>query len=425
MSIKQLGNRLLHNKTLRNGGLFSIYSFFNKGVSFVLLILLANYILPEQYGKLSLYNTCTMFLGYMIGLSASGYMEITYFKSSKVDFKKDFSTICEITVFMSLFLSFLLLAFHNQLAIWLKIDSLYLAVGLSTVFMNQFVSMNLNYLRITEEISKYGLLSCGYAVINFVLSLFLVIPQKMDWEGRIYAQFATEILFFIIAIICFAHRKLLLPHFEWDRFKIILAWSIPLIPHHLSSWLRQGADRYIIDAIYTTADVGLFSFALNLTNVIIMIGNAFNATNSVNLFQTLSSDADNINKINSLHRKERMILVIYAVASVIIVFGGVTLVPIFLPHYSQAVPYFMILSIYGFIQCMYLLVCNYLFYYNATKQLMYITFGCSVFHLILSLCLTRYSLYLTCVVYVISFLVMFLLVWKKSKMLINTNLPIC
>ena len=134
MSIKQLGNRLLHNKTLRNGGLFSIYSFFNKGVSFVLLILLANYILPEQYGKLSLYNTCTMFLGYMIGLSASGYMEITYFKSSKVDFKKDFSTICEITVFMSLFLSFLLLAFHNQLAIWLKIDSLYLSVGLSTVF---------------------------------------------------------------------------------------------------------------------------------------------------------------------------------------------------------------------------------------------------------------------------------------------------
>ena len=66
MEIKTRINNLIHSKTVRNGGLFSAFSFFNKGIGFVLLILLAKYIQPSEYGELSLFNTLVSLLGYFV-----------------------------------------------------------------------------------------------------------------------------------------------------------------------------------------------------------------------------------------------------------------------------------------------------------------------------------------------------------------------
>ena len=66
-----------------------------------------------------------------------------------------------------------------------------------------------------------------------------------------------------------------------------MSWGIPLIPHLATTWLRQGCDRYIINYHYELAEVGLFSFALNMANIIEMMGGSFNANNYVNIYKTL------------------------------------------------------------------------------------------------------------------------------------------
>lgn len=419
MDYKARINALIHSKTVRNGGLFSAYSFFNKGVGFVLLILLAKYIQPSQYGELSLFNTLVSLLGYFVGLSTAGYLDISFFKEKREDFKKDFTSICIITLVVSLFICLVFVALQTYLIQWLKLESRFLFLGLAVAVMSVFINLNLSYWRVTEKISKYGLISCGYALFNFALSLYLVIYEDLNWHGRVYAQVICEVSFFSIAIFTFVKYKLFSSSTDWSRYKRILLWGMPLIPHQMSVWLRQGCDQYIINAFYTTADVGLFSFALNLTNVIIILGTAFNSTNSVTMFQTLSSDADSLTKIAKLRRQERAILLIYLFFTVVIILGAFIFVPVLLPKYVACLPYFLILSFYGLIQCLYFLVCNYLFYYNETKSLMWITFLCSLVHLALSFIFTRFSLYLTCSIYIVSFSLIFFLVWKKSRNLIK------
>ena len=424
MNIKELTNKAIHNKTIRNGGLFSIFSFTNRGIGFVLLILLARFIQPEQYGELSLYTTYVELLGYFVGLSTAGYMSVSFFKETQDNFNKDFSAIFIITVVMSSLLCLILLLFRNHLSVWLKIDVGFLFLGLTTAFMITILQLNLDYLRIKEKVSKYGVLSCGYALLNFILSLYLVINKDLNWQGRVYAQSLSALLLFIIAIVCFSKRKMLCFTKSWGRYKAILIWGIPLIPHLVSNWVRQGLDRYIIDASHSTADVGIFSFALTLSGIIGMVGMAFNATNSVNIYQVLSSNINNKDKLLKLKKEERLIFCIYAVSAIVVVIGGTFFVPIVLPKYSSAIPYMLILSVYEFIRCLYFLVCNYLFYYNATKELMLITVTSSVLHLILSLLFTRYSLYLTSVIYIISFSCVLFFVYIKSRKLIKEKIPI-
>lgn len=72
MIIKE-NNKLLLNKSLLKGTLFSLFSFINKGLVFLLLLILANFIAPAEYGYLGLFSTVAMVVGYFVAMSSEGY----------------------------------------------------------------------------------------------------------------------------------------------------------------------------------------------------------------------------------------------------------------------------------------------------------------------------------------------------------------
>ncbi len=421
-TITQCVQSLLHNKTVRNGGLFAVFSFFNRGISFVLLTILARYIAPAEYGELSLFNTVVTFLGYFVGLSTAGYLSVSFFKESKERFKEDFTAICLITVVVSSIILVLFLLSSNWLSGLLKVSVKFLFLGLLISFANVFVGLNIDYFRVQEKLSWYGILSCSFALLNFVLTLYLVIGKDLNWHGQVYALAICNVVFALIALCFFVKNKLFVISKNWAVYKKVIVWGLPIIPHLASGWVKNGLDRYIIEGTHCMADVGLFSFALTLATVIIMIGQAFNQTNSVNLYQTLSSTDSKENKLRSLRRKEKFLSLFFLVAVVVIIIGGVVFIPLIMPKYTASIPYFAILSIYGFLQCIYFLYCNYLFFFDSTKQLMYITFGSSVIHFLLSFWLTRYSLYITCLIYVVSMLIVVTLVYLQSRKLLKEKI---
>ena len=216
---KELISKIRNNKTLINGGLFSLFSFFNRGIGFILLMLLAKYILPAEYGQLSLFNTIVMFLSFIVGLSTPGYFSLSYFQGNKEILKKNFTAICFITISVSTALCVLILCLHSYLYIFLKIEPTFLYIALFMAFCIIFVQMNLDYLRIQEKVSKYGLLSCTFALCNMVLSLYLVIGLDLSWKGCVYSQMTCNIIYFIISVIWFYKEHLFMFTIEFDIYK--------------------------------------------------------------------------------------------------------------------------------------------------------------------------------------------------------------
>lgn len=411
------------NKTLKNGGLFSIFSFLNQGIAFVLLVILAKFIKPSEYGSLSLYNTVSIFVGYFIALSTTGYFSVSYFKKNREEFCKDFSTIISIALGIFVFFLLVISLFSHALSITLDLPQELLYVVVANSFFNVFFNLNLDYNRIQEKVGYYGILSIGFAILNFVLSLLLVINFHLNWQGRVYAQLVCSVAFGVFSLIFFSKYHLFnFKELKWERFRFIILWGVPLIPHLAAIWLREGADRYIINSFHDISEVGLFSFALNLANVIISVGLAFNATNSVTIFKTLSKEQSALDKIAIIKRQSKMILGVYFITTVLVVIGVSLFVPFLLSEYTKSLSYFYILALYGFIQCLYFLVCNFLFYYNRNKEIMYITFTTAIFHMLLSWTFTRYNLHLTCAIYVIIEALIVTLVFWRSKKAIKDNL---
>lgn len=410
------------NKTLINGVYFSLFAFLGRGISFVLLIILASYIPPSDYGKLSLFNTVVMVFGFFMAFSTSGYFGISYFKENQQTFRQDFTFVMLMLVLTTGMVSLVIFLLGNHLSELAGITNELLWLALLIACVNVPFQMHMDYYRLQEKVKMYGIMNMGNAVLNALFSLLLVITFAQGWMGRVNTHVGVSVFFGFIAILFFVKQGFFDFNIKKERMRMILFWGLPQIPHLATTWLRQGCDQYIINYHYTTQEVGLFSFALNLVGIITMIGMAFNSSNSVTIFQVLS-DKSIEDKRKVLNKNTCNIFAIYLSAAVIIAIFGSVFVPIVLPKYGGSIPYFIILTVYGFMVCLYFLFCNYLFYYGQTKKLMFITFGTSVVHLCLSFLLTQYSLYFTTIIYLVSQTLCVGLVYWYSRNLLRNKLP--
>lgn len=160
--------RLKINKTIKNGGLFSIFSFLNQGISFVLLVILAKYITPSEYGSLSLYNTVSTFVGFFIALSTTGYASVSYFRNERQEYCKDVSSIIAIALSVFSLLMLFVLIFSNSLNNALNLPYELLYVILINSFFYLLSTVYLDYERVRENVGIYGVLSVSSVLLIFI-----------------------------------------------------------------------------------------------------------------------------------------------------------------------------------------------------------------------------------------------------------------
>jgi len=413
---------IFKNETLRNGVFFTLFSFANKGINFVLLIILARYITPTEYGYWSLFGTIVMFVGYFIAMTTEGYITIAYFKDGMSGVKKSFSCILLTTLIVSCFLISVTSILRDSLQQILDLPWQYLYLAIGIAFFTIYSNICLDYLRIKKKIALYGIFSCSSAILVFGLSIVFVKYCLIGWRGCALAQFIGFLLFGMIGLCYFLFSKKFEPP-NIKHWAKMLAWGIPLIPHLATAFIRFGCDRYIINHYYSITDVGIFSFAYTLAMAISTIGMGFNQANSINIFEVLGNKEIDVHKKNILLKKQKQnIFLVYIGGTLITILLGTTFIPTLFPQYSSASPLFLILAFYAFFQCLYFLYANFFYFYNQTKILMYITFSFSILHLVLSLLFTKYSLYYTCLIYCITQLGVSLLIRRNAIKLLNKQL---
>lgn len=415
---------LYSNKTIVNGALFSLFSFINRGIGFVLLLILAKYIQPEDYGYLGLFGTVIMFLGYFTALSTEGYLSVSYFKEGEQGLERTLSSIFVLSILVTFFWLCLLLGggeFFSDL-LSLPVDSLYVAlfVSLFTLLVNVY----LDYYRIKEKVKVYGFISCSNAVLNFVVSIIFVDILLWGWKGRVYAQFFCYAIFGLFSIwYFFKNRYIVVPSKE--QIKKMLIWGLPLIPHQAASFFRGGCDTYIIKYFYAIEDVGLFGFANTLATVIFMLGMGFNQSNSVEIYKTLGSKSIiNTEKERRLKKQRLLYWGLYLGFTVVYTLSAFVAIPFLLPKYVDSLKYLPFLSIYNFLICVYLIYTNYLFFYNKTKEIMYVTFCSALLHLVLSLLFTRFSLYITGCIYIFTQFIVVVFIRSRALSCLKRSLSI-
>lgn len=418
MKLNAYLKKLVHNETARKGALFAVFSFFNRGLGFILLILLAGFINPEGYGYLNLFNLLVTLVSYFICFNSLGVVSVNYF-SKQHSFRTTINAIAFLTLCGAVFFCLVIIFSSRQIQLWTGLSKTFQMAVLIYCVFNVVVQINLEIWRIQEKIINYGLYTTSLAILNFILTILFVVFMHKDWAGRVYAQLIVTSIFFIISLTFLIKNKYLFKEFPSKESVLdCCKFGIPLIPHDISFWLRQGLDRIVINNYYSAAYTGLFSFSLNIASIIQILGDAFNATNSVFIYRNLAnSDVCSCAIANRLRRQTIMMIAFFAIVTMLICVFPKILIPIFLPQYNGATKYLTWHCLGCFFQCVYLQFVNYIFFFKKTKVLMCITFSISILHAVLSVFLTKYSIMYTVYIGVISSFLIMICVFFYSRRL--------
>lgn len=419
-------SQIVYNRNFRNGALYTVFSFVNSGISFILLLILARYLTPFDYGKLNLFTTFITLINLLITLCTTSYISVSFFQKDSPTLRKVILITFGTTTLMLVIFSILLLLFPEFMVRIIGISNGYLWLGLLICYFQVFNTVNLDIWRLEEKPIFYGFYSVSFAICNFGLSFWMIVGLNFGWQGRVYAWWLLSVLYFIISIIFLIKRKyLVISKLEISLIKESLIYSLPLLPHTVSFWLKQGLDRYIINYFHNQEIVGYFSFALNLAAIINIIGTAFNATNSVYIYKRL---AEGYEKVRSILTKQTKVMTgCFLIISIGVILFACSMIIFLLPKYSYSIQYILPLCLGGFFQCVYLLWVNYLFFYKKTTILMSITLSTALLQIILSLWLTRYSALYTawismCITFISATMVIYVSRNTLAKQIKNSNL---
>lgn len=406
---------LSKNNLIRKGILFTVFASLNNGINFLLIFLLSIYLTKEDFGVLNLFNVFILVLSVLISVGTQSYFGVVFFKKNRIYLIQILNSILLISCVVFVLFLLLIIILPDTLSNLLGFSSEYQFYGLTLCLLQLYYSLNLEVFRLEEKPIQYGILSLFWVVSNFAFTYLFCISYKNGWVGRVDAQIISAVIVFLVNLIVMykmGYLRLLIP--TKIQISKTLNFGLPLVPHNSTVWIRQGFDRYIINFFHGAAMVGNYSFAYNLSGVLLMIGTAFNSTNSVYIFKTLKSNKDE-NK-PQLVKQIYLMIVLFASLTVIGYLLSIFVVNFFIPKYRDSIVYFLPLFFAAFFQCVYYLFVNYLLFFNKTRLLMYITFSISIFHFLVSFAITRYSVvYVAYLSLISNFLICLIVIFYTNK----------
>ncbi len=259
-------------KVLLNSVIYSCSGLLLKCFSFFLLPLYTMYLTTEDYGINSVATSFITTAGYIVAFSLFSAIMRFY-----VDLKDDPEKLKRFYGTLSLFVFLSGLFFAVILTLLRKPVSKYLFSGIdyypiifvcliSLIFSCQHTIFD-NILRSQQKAMKSSICSIVYFLFTLVLNIVFVVVCRWGALGTLMASligYAVYTLYFIIEM---SVTKTIRFCMDWQLLKAALKYSIPIMPHNLSTQIALLVAKLLISDYSSLAELGVYSVASQFGNI--------------------------------------------------------------------------------------------------------------------------------------------------------------
>lgn len=259
--------------------LYGIGVFIISLTNFLLLPIYTRYLPLKAYAELSLISAAVFLFQYVFNMGLySGFM-IRYFDSDDNEFKKKLaSSILVFYIFFSLFISFILLIFYNQISRLMigRSDFFILLCVLLIVSFETLLGLPMLIFRITESPLRFIIINFIKG-IGIILTVFFVI--KYFNGGVIGVVTAQAICAGIVTLLAYAIvRKHYIFYFDIKELWISLKLGFPVFIIMIALWFVDSSNRFIVKHFSSMENLAIYSLGIKLGQLILFF---------VSIFQTV------------------------------------------------------------------------------------------------------------------------------------------
>ena len=267
------------SKLFKNSGIYVIVSVLQKAIMFFLLPLYTAFLTPEDYGTLNVVLSISSLLSVLFLLSLNGAATRFHFQYLNDDKKiKDiWGTLSLFVLINSVFFGTVFILLHRHL-----LDPFakginffpYLFLGILSTILSPLYLFFQTYLQTKQDGVRYGINMMLNFLLNIGLIIFFVVGLKKGVVGILLANLITAFVFFIYVLFAFVPKLTI--GLKKTILKPAFRYSLPLVPHSLSSWLMSMVDRIFVNNISGKAETGLYSVGYQFGNIVNVLTTAIN-----------------------------------------------------------------------------------------------------------------------------------------------------
>ncbi len=262
-------------KLVKNTFFISLGKICTSLLTFLLLPLYTGVLSPAEYGIVDLLNTLTILL-----------LPIVTFQIEKAVFREliesrnDDKKISQIITTSSVFIFFQILIFimiFLLCSLFIKNEyKLFLMINIIAYIMLSFFQQ---ISRGLDNIKKYTIGSFVSAITAILFNVILLVIIPMGATGMLLATFigyltGSAYLFFSLKL----YRYFNFSENKRRILKILLKYSVPLIPNALSWWIFSASDRLIVTTFLGADYNGILAVALKFSSIITALYTIFDTS---------------------------------------------------------------------------------------------------------------------------------------------------
>ncbi|MDO8963193.1 MAG: oligosaccharide flippase family protein [Coriobacteriia bacterium] len=254
-----------------------------KVVGVVLVPIYTRFLLPADYGLMSLASMVTTMTGVIMMLGQNGSLTL-FFRSSQTDNSEDevrsllFSVVTFTLMFTGLVLTLLLLLGPALMPYLFPSGQIafnpYLVVALCTATFG----IPLGLLQAVNRARGQALTHTVFQLTNFALNtgftIYFVVALRQGALGSLKGTMVAAALLLPVALWLIGRE--MRPHFSWMWLKKSILFGVPLVPHYFAGWILTFADRYMLERYRSLSEVGLYSLAYNISMILNLVATSIN-----------------------------------------------------------------------------------------------------------------------------------------------------
>lgn len=252
---------------------YGIGSFAGTAVSVLLLPVYGRYLTQAEYGAYSILRVVMVVLGIIFECGVGTSLVRFYFDDrSDKDQKRLFGSGWIFTQVVSASIAIPLLVFAGpvcRLLIGPSGKPIYMQLVALQAFFSTGTMMPQVLFKVRRQAGRFSMFSFANVALMVAATAYLVVWRRMGLVGALGGMVATGAVFYAVSVpIALANVRVTI---WWSKLRELLAFSLPLMPHSLSMWVLNFADRLILGKMRPLSEVGIYSFAYNIGMVMSLL----------------------------------------------------------------------------------------------------------------------------------------------------------
>ena len=375
-----------------------------KGIVFLTLPIFTRLLSLSDFG---LYNNYIAYEGMISAILGLGFYSTI--KKAVYEFKNNFDAY--FSTIITLNLCFFLVSVVFSLIFSTGIEEItgfnikIIIVLLSQSFGSMLVQIYSSYLNSCFKYKEYLALSFFNLIVNISLSIVLIVfvfPNE-KYMGRIIGSAVPYLISgaYLLTLIYIRGRRV------WNKKYIFFAikMGVPLIPHVLGQFVLNQSDRIIITSLSGANNSGLYSYAYNISIILLIVYQSIDAAWTPWLYAKI--EKGEVNTIKESQKK-------YIVLGTILFLGFICLAPDIFKimaerDYWDGINMIVPLALSHYFLFMYYIPVNLEYYHKKTLFVSIGTIGCAVLNIVLNyLLIPRLGYHIAAYTTLISYQILFL-----------------